>query len=140
MPKSEFKAEEFRDNYEAFIQMIQRVNPDCAILLTVPNDDYYKRKHANPNTAVQQQVILELAEKYKMAVWDFYAVMGGLGSSNKWYQNKLMPRDRIHFTQLGYSIKADLLLKAIVDAWAQCNNRDAETLLDHFKNNKKSNK
>lgn len=139
VPKSEFKAEEFRDNYEAFIQLIQRVNPDCAILLTVPNDDYYK-KHPNPNTAMQQQVILELAEKYKMAVWDFYAIMGGLGSSNKWLKNKLMPRDRIHFTQLGYSIKADLLLKAIVDAWAMCNNRDAESLLNHFKTLDKLNK
>lgn len=134
VPKSEFKPEEFRANYEAFIQLIQRVNPDCAILLTVPNDDYYKRRHPNPNTAVQQQIILDLAKEYRMGVWDFYAVMGGLGSSNKWYKNKLMPRDRIHFTQLGYSIKADLLLKALVEAWAICNNRDPEILLNHFKN------
>ena len=138
VPKSEFKPEEFRANYEAFIQMIQRVNPDCAILLTVPNDDYYKRKHANPNTAVQQQIILDLAKEYRMAVWDFYAVMGGLGSSNKWFKNKLMPRDRIHFTQLGYSIKADLLLKALVDAWAVCKSHDPAILLDHFKTLDKS--
>lgn len=139
VPKSEFKPEEFRANYEAFIQMVQRVNPDCAILLTVPNDDYYKRRHPNPNTAVQQQIILDLGKEYRMAVWDFYAVMGGLGSSNKWYKNKLMPRDRIHFTQLGYSIKADLLLRALVDAWAICNNRDPEILLGHFKTLDKSN-
>lgn len=133
MPKGDFKAEEFRANYEAFIQMIQRINPDCAILLTVPNDDYYKRKRANPNTEIQEQIILELTEKYKMACWDLYAVMGGLGSSNKWYKNKLMPKDRIHFTSLGYSIKGDLLLKALVDAWAKSAGRDSETLLNHFK-------
>lgn len=133
MPKADFKAEEFRANYEAFIQMIQRINPNCAILLTVPNDSYYRRKYANPNTAIQQQIILELTEKYNMACWDFYTIMGGLKSSNKWYKNKLMPRDRIHFNYLGYNLKADLLLKALVDAWAKSTGRNPETLLDHFK-------
>jgi lysophospholipase L1-like esterase/uncharacterized protein YeeX (DUF496 family) len=132
MPKSFFKPEKFRENYEAFIEMIQRVNPDCAILLTVPNDDYYKRKYKNPNTAVQQQIIMELAEKYKMAVWDLYEIMGGFGSSNKWYQKKLMPRDRIHFTYLGYSIKADLFMDAMIDAWSNSTNRSKEELLKHY--------
>lgn len=133
MPKADFKAEEFRANYEAFIQMIQRINPNCAILLTVPNDSYYRRKYANQNTAIQQQIILELTEKYNIACWDFYTIMGGLKSSNKWYKNKLMPRDRIHFTYLGYNLKADLLLKALIDAWANSTGRNPETLLDHFK-------
>lgn len=133
MPKSDFNAEKFRMYYEAFIQMIQRANPDCAILLTVPNDSYYKRQIPNPNTATQQQIIEQLAIKYKMAVWDFYEIMGGLGSSNKWYKKKLMPRDRIHFNNLGYQIKADLLLTALVKSWAKATNRDVETLLNHYK-------
>ncbi|WP_066220540.1 GDSL-type esterase/lipase family protein [Formosa haliotis] len=134
MPKSSFKPEEFRAYYEDFIQMIQRANPDCAILLTVPNDDYYKKSFPNPNTAVQQKIIMELTKKYNMAVWDLYSIMGGLGSSNKWYKAKLMPRDRIHFTKLGYSIKADLFLKALVDAWAESTHQDKDLLLTHFKN------
>jgi lysophospholipase L1-like esterase len=134
MSKSNFDAEKFKNYYEAFIQMIQRVNPQCAILLTVPNDSYYKRKVPNPNTATQQKIINELAVKYQMAVWDFYKIMGGFGSSNNWYQKKLMPRDRVHFTYLGYQIKADLLLNAFVDAWSTATNRDKETLLNHYKN------
>lgn len=133
MPKSEFDAEKFRAYYEAFIHMIQRVNPDCAILLTVPNDDYYKRKIPNPNTATQQKVIMELSKKYNMAVWDLYEIMGGLGSSNKWYQNKLMPRDRIHFTQLGYSLKADLFIDALIEAWATSTGRNKQELLKHYR-------
>lgn len=133
MPKAEFKPEKFRMYYEAFIQMIQRANPDCAILLTVPNDSYYQRKIPNPNTATQQQIINELAVKYQMAVWDFYDIMGGLGSSNKWYKQKLMPRDRIHFTNLGYHIKADLLLTALIESWATAANRDKDTLLNYYK-------
>ena len=134
VPKEDFNADEYRNYYEAFIQMIQRANPECAILLTVPNDDYYQKRIPNPNTAVQQQIIIELTKKYNMAAWDLYSIMGGLGSSNKWYQAKLMPRDRIHFTQLGYSIKADLFLKAMVDAWAKSTNQDRRVLLTKFKN------
>lgn len=133
MPKRDFDAEKFRSYYEAFIRMIQRVNPDCAILLTVPNDNYYQRKIPNPNTATQQKVIMTLSEKYNMAVWDLYDVMGGLGASNKWYQNKLMPRDRIHFTPLGYSIKGDLFMDAFIDAWAKSTHRNKEELLKHYK-------
>lgn len=133
MPVSYFNADKFRNYYEDFIKMIQRINPECAILLTVPNDSYYKRKYQNKNTATQQIIINELAQKYQMAVWDFYEIMGGLGSSNRWYKNKLMPRDRIHFTHLGYQIKADLLLNALIDAWSTATNRDKETLLNHYK-------
>lgn len=134
MPKSQFNSDKFRDYYESFIQMIQRVNPNCAILLTVPNDSYYRRKIPNPNTATQQKIIYEIAQKYQMAVWDFYKIMGGFGSSNKWYQRKLMPRDRVHFSYLGYQIKADLLLNALIDAWSTATNRDKELLLNHYKN------
>lgn len=133
VPQDKFDALQFKEYYEAFIQMILRNNPECAILLTVPNDDYYKRKYKNPNTAIQEEIITDLAQKYQMAVWDFYEIMGGLGSSNDWYKNKLMPRDRIHFTYLGYSIKADLFMNAFIKAWASSTNRNEEELLNHFK-------
>lgn len=132
-PQSEFKEDEYRMNYEAFIQMIQRINPNCAILLTVPNDNYYKKKYPNKNTAVQEQIILQLAEKYHMATWNLYEIMGGLGASYKWYRKKLMRSDRIHFTYLGYSLKADLLLNALVNSWANYTNRNPNALLNQFK-------
>ncbi len=113
----DFKPDEYKTYYENLIIKAQQANPDCAILLTVPNDSYYQKKHPNPRTRVMQKIIYELAKKHKMAVWDFYEIMGGYNSSRDWYQHKLMPRDRIHFTQLGYRIKADLLLEALTEAW-----------------------
>ncbi|WP_067146196.1 GDSL-type esterase/lipase family protein [Pseudotamlana agarivorans] len=133
MPEDKFDAENFRYYYKSFIDMIQRKNPDCAILLTVPNDSYYKRKKPNPNTITQEQIILEIAQEYNMAVWDCFEIMGGLGSSQKWYKNNLMPKDRVHFTLFGYSVKADLMLVAMVKAWASSTGRNAEELLNYFK-------
>ncbi|MFD2565237.1 GDSL-type esterase/lipase family protein [Aquimarina rubra] len=113
----DFDPSAYRKYYESLILTAQKANPDCAVLLTVPNDSYYKKKYPNPRTRVMQKIIYELAKKHKMAVWDFYEIMGGFNSSKDWYQNKLMPRDRIHFTQLGYRIKADLLLQALTSSW-----------------------
>ena len=132
MPPSKFDADRFRDNYESFIEMIKRINPDCAILLTVPNDDYYRKRNPNPNTALQKKIIKQLAQKYRMAVWDFYTIMGGFGSSNEWFKNELMPKDRIHFTYLGYEIKADLFLNAFIKAWSEITDESYDTLINHY--------
>lgn len=126
----DFDSLKFEAYYEAFLQMIWRINPDCAVLLTVPNDVYYKKKHPNKNTRIQQSIIHRLARKHEMAVWDFYAVMGGFGSSQKWYLKKWMPRDRIHFTSIGYSIKGDLLLKALATQWGKACGYETEEVLN----------
>ena len=127
-----FNAAQYKTYYEQMILSIQKANPDCAILLTVPNDSYYKKQFANPNTKVAAKVIYELSEQYHMAVWDFYEIMGGYVSSQKWYNNKLMPKDRIHFTRKGYNIKADLLLQALVHAWEQEMNYKPNSILNHI--------
>lgn len=132
MPQNEFDPESYQLHYDALIQIIQGINPDCAILLMVPNDNYYRQELPNPNTASQQKIIMKVAEKHQMAVWDFYDIMGGLGASNSWHQHKLMPRDRVHFTPLGYSVKADLFLLALIDAWAESTGRNKEELLKHY--------
>ncbi len=127
-----FKPKKFRAYYEAMILAIQKANPDCAILLTVPNDSYYKQKYPNPNTKVAAKVIYELAQQHKMAVWDFYEIMGGFNSSRDWYQHKLMPKDRIHFTRLGYHIKGDLLLEALSHSWEQSLQLTPNTILNQI--------
>jgi len=126
---TDFKPHKFKAYYELLIGYIQKANPDCAILLTVPNDSYYKKQYANPNTKLAAEVIYELSKQYQMAVWDLYEIMGGFNSSQKWYTNKLMPKDRIHFTREGYDIKADLLLKALVNSWEHEMNYQSGSLL-----------
>ncbi len=113
----DFNPKQYKEYYTDLIKLIQKANPDCAVLLTVPNDSYYKKKIPNPRTRIAQKIIYEVAKEQKMAVWDFYEIMGGFNSSQSWYTNKLMPRDRIHFTVMGYRIKADLLLQALANSW-----------------------
>jgi lysophospholipase L1-like esterase len=110
----DFKPELYKANYEAMIKTILRTNPNAAILLTVPNDAYYYKRYPNKNIAREREMIIELAKEYKMGVWDFYGVMGDLGSSQNWYKDNLMHKDRIHFTHTGYYLKGDLFYEAFL--------------------------
>ena len=107
-----FNPQVYKSNLEKLILQILAVNPNCAILLTVPNDDYYMRKYPNRNTERQRDVIMQLAAQYQMAVWDFYGIMGELGSSKTWKLAGLMQADYVHFTGTGYHLKGNLLIEA----------------------------
>ena len=114
MPYDSFKPDYYKENLEKMIQIVLRANPKCAILLTVPNDSYYKRKNLNRNTERVRDVIIELAIKYECPVWDLYGVMGELGSAKTWGNAGLMKSDLVHFTPIGYHLKGDIYFDAFL--------------------------
>ena len=123
VPYSDFKPSVYKRNLEKMMQMALRANPDCALLLTVPNDSYYRRRYLNRNIARERNMIVELAKEYDMAVWDMYGVMGELGSSKRWKNNQLMRSDLIHFTHTGYHFKGDLFIDSFLkfmDQFDEC--------------------
>lgn len=127
VPEEHFDPVVYKDHLEQLIVKVLRTNPDCAILLTVPNDAYYLRRIPNPNMTRQRDVIRELAVKYQCPVWDLYGIMGGLGSSKKWNIKKLMQSDMVHFTAAGYHLKGDLYFDAFEKAKAQFEMRNGST-------------
>lgn len=130
----DFDPQQYKQYYTDLIKLVQKANPDCAVLLTVPNDSYYKKKVPNPRTRIAEKIIYEVAKEQKMAVWDFYEIMGGFNSSQSWYTSKLMPYDRVHFTVMGYRIKADLLLQALANSWEKELQLQPNTVLNQIIN------
>ena len=112
VPYASFNPEVYKKNLESMMQKVLAANPECAILLTVPNDAGYKKKYLNKNVARQREVIIELAKQYQCPVWDFYGIMGELGSSRTWRAQGLMRGDLVHFTAPGYHLKAELFIDA----------------------------
>jgi lysophospholipase L1-like esterase len=124
VPYADFNPGVYKSNLEKMMKMALRANPDCALLLTVPNDSYYRRRYLNKNIAREREVIIELAEEYDMAVWDLYGLMGELGSSRTWKNNSLMRSDLVHFTTNGYHFKGNLYIDAFLkylDQMEYCN-------------------
>lgn len=114
VPFGDFDPQVYKKNLEKMMQMVLRANPDCALLLTVPNDSYYRRRYLNRNIGREGEVIAELAKQYDVAVWDFYSIMGGLGSSRTWKLQHLMKSDLIHFTFEGYHFKGELFIDSFL--------------------------
>jgi lysophospholipase L1-like esterase len=111
---ADFDTTKFEANYEQFIQKIKNHNSNCALLLTVPNDSYAKKKYHNKNTELTKRVIERVAQKYDAKVWDFFTIMGGDFSAKKWRDAGLMKEDLIHFTKEGYTLKGKLLFDAFM--------------------------
>lgn len=121
VPYDRFNPQVYKKNLEKMMKIALRANPNCALLLTVPNDSYYHRKYLNKNIGREREVIIELAQEYKMAVWDLYGVMGELGSSKTWYRNDLMRSDLVHFSVKGYHLKGDLFIDGFLKYMQQMN-------------------
>ena len=122
----DFHPEIFKANLDSLIQLVLRVNPNCAILLTVPNDAHFQKKYLNRNVAREREMIRELAKKYEGAVWDMYGIMGELGSSTTWNNYGLMRHDLVHFTASGYKIKGDMYFESFLKWLEQMELRDRE--------------
>ena len=114
VPFDKFDPLIYKANLEKMMKMVLAANPNCAILLTVPNDSYYLKKQLNRNIERQREVIKELAVQYQCPVWDLYGLMGELGSSKTWEDAGLMKPDKVHFTAIGYHLKGDLYFDAFM--------------------------
>ena len=112
-----FNPDYYKRNYKKLIQKIRRAAPEAAILITVPNDSYYRKRHPNSNTALAEKAVIQLADELSCGVWNFYQVMGAYNSSYLWFKEKLMHTDLIHFSKKGYIIKGDLMFEALLKAY-----------------------
>ena len=131
----DFDVETFKENYRELIAIIQDVNPDCALLFVTNNDSFKSRRgkkrkriyEVNTNGVVVEQAFMDLAKEYNAAVWDQFDIMGGLRSMQKWQNNGLAQRDKIHFTKNGYILIGDLLYNALIERY-----------LEHIESNKEN--
>lgn len=115
-----FDSVAFHDKYLQLTREIRQVNPDCAFIFITNNDSYRRtgrRSSAcNTHAVTVQRIMYRLAEETQGAVWDQFAIMGGLRSMTQWRTAQLGQRDRVHFTRAGYQLMGDLLSNALFEA------------------------
>lgn len=114
---SSFTAENYFNSYDTLIQAIKRVNPNVAIIITVPNNSYIRKNIENKNLAAAEQVIKDLCVKHDAVYWNFYRIMGGPKSALTWARKGVMKKDLVHFNREGYWIKGDLFYKALMNSY-----------------------
>lgn len=118
-----FSKETFKNNYAELIDIVKRVNPDCALLFVTNNDSYRrvarKKYQVNRNGTLVEEAFMEMGRMYNAGVWDQFDIMGGLGSMASWEKNKLAQRDKVHFTNAGYQLMGDLLYNALITRYTE---------------------
>lgn len=110
---------------ETLYNRLKASNPGAAFLMLLPMECQKNRNHGyrplSPDYDILQRnaeisaLLGRTAQRLGIPTWDFYAVAGGQGSSDKWLEDKLMNRDRIHLLKAGYELQADLLFKALTE-------------------------
>ncbi len=131
--ENDFEKETFKQNYRELISIMQRVNPDCALLFVTNNDSFKRKKvnkkrvyEVNPNGKVVEQAFMELGKQLGASVWDQFDVMGGLRSMQDWENAGLAQKDKVHFTREGYRLMGNLLYNALIDKYIQHIKSDAK--------------
>ena len=71
------------------VESIKHEFPKACILLTTPNDYLLHKKYLNPNLPQTSELIKRTALELGCAYWDFFEVMGGLGSSKRWKKTNI---------------------------------------------------
>lgn len=119
-----FSGIEFSEQVKRFLRLVKHAMPQVEILLTTPPEcykrTYVKKKRVyvrNENTEKAAAALRQIAKEESLVCWDLFAATGGKNSCRKWQSQRLMARDRIHFTQRGYEDQGVLLYRALMNAY-----------------------
>lgn len=114
-----FDPEVFYNHYDSLLRMVKTTLPFANVLLTTPGDGKRHKKTPLRENLYIRNVILKLAKNYNAAVWDFFKIMGGLTSVNKWHEADLVSFDFLHFNERGYHLQGELLYTALASSYNQ---------------------
>ena len=108
-----FLKDDFYENYDTLITLIKKTNPKAAIILTTTTDNFIRYKTSNKRTITARDAAFELMNKHTIAVWDLFSLMGGYRSMIKWQKVGLASKDKVHFSNKGYTIVGNLMYEAV---------------------------
>ncbi len=112
---------------DTLVNDLRRSCPNAKILLTTPSECQQKKivrrrrktrtvYKIHPKVAEMRKVVLRYADDHNLPVYDFYDVAGGKGSSDDWFKDSYLNKDRIHMTRAGYTLQGNLFTDALMKA------------------------
>lgn len=121
-------AQAIYSSIDVMVKNLRRANPGARLLLVTPAECQksirtrvgkgkrrrWTRTYAvNAKVATVRDLILRYGREHGIATYDWYEIAGGDGSSDKWVDQGLMAKDRIHCGPTGYALNGMLLFDAL---------------------------
>ncbi|WP_317898194.1 GDSL-type esterase/lipase family protein [Aurantibacillus circumpalustris] len=122
-----FLKEDFIENYDTLINVIKKTNPNTAIILTTTTDNFIRYKTSNKRTITAKDAAFELMNRHNVAVWDLFSIMGGYRSMLKWQRVGLASKDKVHFSNKGYTIVGGLMYEAVNKSYINNQKKNKES-------------
>ncbi len=113
-----FKTEELEFNLKKIIGIIKTALPLASIIVTNSQDIYYRKKDIISCQAFSD-LTRKVAFESNCAFYDYYHISGGPTSMMKWLKSRLAKKDKVHLTNEGYYLKAELWFNAILNSYTE---------------------
>lgn len=108
---------------QKFLSELVLASPQTAIIITTAPDTRSRNLLPPKQISVNNQ-LKTLAKNAHLTLYDLNAAMGGWGSMNLWYRNKLTLADKLHFTAAGYALQGKLLSLSFMQSYNKVNKKD----------------
>ena len=107
------------DETRTLIRQLKQAKPGALFMLWTPQECHKKDADGNyqicDRVAEVSDIMLDVARDEGIAIWNYYDVAGGHGSSDRWLAAGLMnPRDHTHLLRDGYALQGTLAARAII--------------------------
>jgi len=116
--QSAFRPDDIKREVSGFLKRLKATCPRTIILLMTNPDAGNKKAEQLDRPGEMRDILLSSAREAGIAIFDWYALMGGKGSMYPWREEALAYRDVIHFTKKGYTFQGYLLYRALMTAYA----------------------
>ncbi|NCC71322.1 LysM peptidoglycan-binding domain-containing protein, partial [bacterium] len=111
------------------INKIRTASPNSLIIIN-SSQNFYRRNYNVAECKNFSELTRNVAFKNNCVFYDYYRVSGGDKAMLKWLGAKLAKRDKVHLTNEGYHLKADLFMNAILNSYKiWLNNQYLDSLL-----------
>ena len=113
----------YKSSIIKFMQDLEIASPKTAFIFTTAPDTRSQNRIPS-NQIIVNNILKRIATNGNYSIFDLNEAMGGWGSIYTWYNKGLTLKDKLHFTEQGYSLQGNLFTLSLLEAYNLINFND----------------